>query len=158
RAREALVALVVVGVGAFGQLFVAGERRVLRIFQQRKLRVVVPEVGGIVAMGDSLAVVAEPAIDALLRGAAVAVRTAESPLAEAAGGVAELLKESRQRDSSGFERMLAFGLDLAIVSHLSMARVQAGHQDATRRSADRVGRVALCPSHSGLGELVAGGW
>jgi hypothetical protein len=103
---------------------------------------------------DALAVVAEPAVDALLRGSAVAFRTAEAPFAEAAGRVAERLQQARQRDGSGFERMLAFRLDFPVVADLCMAGVQAGHQDAPRRSTDGVARVALREAHSVFGDLV----
>src|SRR5205085_9104342 len=86
-AGEANVAPLVVGIGAGGQLLVAG---LIPIFQ-RKALIVVPQIRWIVAVSNSLAVVAEPAIDSLSRRPPVTIGRAQAPLAKAARHIAGLL-------------------------------------------------------------------
>src|SRR5262245_13857465 len=50
--------------------------------------------------------------------------------------------------------MLPFGLNLAIIADLSMARMKARHQYTARRGTDGVAGIALSQSHSILGELI----
>jgi len=150
-ALEAGIALGVQRVGALGEARVAGHRWPV---VQRDPLVVAPEVGGIVAVGVSLAVVAKEAIEALLQRVPFRARCAQPPLAEGARCVAFPLQQFGQGQLGVGNRPLTLQLDLAVAADPGMAGVPAGHQHTAGRSTDGVARVVTQETHALPGQPV----
>ena len=77
---------------------------------------VAPEIGGIVAVGVALAVVAEEAVEALVDGVALGAGAAKTPFAEGSGSVAAFPEPLGDGLFGVGDGPLALGLDLTIVS------------------------------------------
>ena len=99
--------------------------------------VVAPEIGGVVAVGDGLAVVAEEEVEAFEVGVASAADGAEAPLADGGGVVAGLFEGHGEGEGFFGEGVLAFGVfggvDFfhgAVAADFGVAEVFAGHEDA----------------------------
>ncbi len=143
----------VLGVdGAFG--FDAGTGVVAR---QVDTPVVVVEIGGEVAVGVALAVVAEEVVEAVLERAAGGVEHAHAPLADDGGGVAGGLEEFGDGEGAGREGHLALGLDLAVCSDGGMAHVEAGDEGGSRGGADGGAAVGLGVAGAFAGHAVEAG-
>ena len=110
---------------------------------ERDLLRVSPEEGGIVIVGMTLAVVAEEVIEALFLRVAGRVVHAEAPLADHAGDVTEVAQKAGDGDGPFRDRQLAVGFRLAVVADVGVSRMQPGHEDAARRSADGIAGVML---------------
>ncbi len=160
--RRVLIALKALVGLRFRRVFVRTQRVVRgegRVVESDRL-VVVPKVGGIEIVRHALAVVAEPAVKALLQLRPAGGRPAEAPLAEAAGGVAGGFEDLRQRDGGVRDGELSFvfrfahHLDalgvirLPVVADEGVARMLAGHQHAAGRCADRISAVMLGELHA----------
>ena len=155
-ALEALVGLRLRRVFVRAQRVVRGEGRVVEVDGF----VVVPKVGGIEIVSHALAVVAEPAVKALLQLGSSGGGSTEAPLPEAAGGVAGGFEDLRQRDGGVRDGELSFvfrfahHLDalgvirLPVVADEGVAGVLAGHQHAAGRCADRIAAVVLGELHA----------
>ena len=118
------------------------------VARQLDARRVAPQVVGVVAVGQQLAVVAVEAVDALVGRVARRADEAQPPLAEDARRVARLLEDAKELGGAVGERVLPFGGQLDVAAHGGMARVGAGKQARARRSADGRARVALCEAHA----------
>ena len=155
-ALEALVGLRFRRVLVRTQRVVRGEGRVV----ESDRLVVVPEVGGIKIVRHALAVVAEPAVKALLQLRPAGGRAAEAPFAEAARRITGGLEDFSQCDRRVGNRILPLVLRLAesrqplrivclpVVADEGVAGVLAGHQHAARRGADRISAVVLGELHA----------
>src|SRR6185437_9855610 len=151
-AGETRVAGGIVGVGVGGQFLMSRELRIVQL----DLLVVVPEMRRIIVVGDSLTVVAEPAVETLFKRSAAAANRSQSPLAETAQRVPLLLEQQRQLQRTGGNRRLSFRkpLGLAIIADVGVPRMLAGHQHAARRRADIVTRVVGREAHSLTGQAI----
>ncbi len=92
--------------------------------------------------------IAEPVIEALPVRDAGAVGLAEAPLADYPGGVAGLF----QQLGDGYIRRPK--RHAGVAADQRVARMQAGHQAAARRSADRASGVVIGEAHPLGGKLI----
>ena len=123
--------------------------------------VVAPEVGGVVAVGDGLAVVAEEEVEAFAVGVAGAADGAEAPFADGGGLVAGLFEGHGEGEGFFGEGVLAFGVaggvDLfhgAVAADFGVTEVFAGHEDAAGGGADGGAGVVMGEAGAGGGEGV----
>ena len=105
-------------------------------------------------VGLALAVVAEEVVEALLQRVALRAGRAEAPLAGGRGDVAAGLQPLGDRDGGRRQRPLALRLHLLVVADRRVPGVQARHQHAARRRADRVARVVPREAHALGGQAV----
>lgn len=122
--------------------------------------IVAPEVGGVVGVGEGLAVVAEEEVEALAVGIAGRADRAESPFADGSGAVAILAKDFGEGDGFVLEGVLALvefgegGRGLAIAADFGMAEVFAGEEGAACGGADGSAGEVLGEACSFAGEAV----
>ena len=118
--------------------------------------VVIPQVRRVVVVGHGLAVVAEPAVEALLERVARAANGPESPLAETAECVTLRLEQEWQPQRPFGDRLLAFWKPLRrlIVADVTVPRVLSGHQGTARGGAHVVSRAVRNEPHSLPGQAI----
>ena len=116
----------ILGIDTVGKFLV---RRKIGVIQ-RHAAIIVPKVGGVVVVGNALAVVTEEAIEALLKRLARGAGVAEPPLAESAGGVTLLLEKLCNGDRVGGDGILSFRLHLAVTADKGVSGMLASHQYA----------------------------
>ncbi|MEY3457922.1 MAG: hypothetical protein RL215_1079, partial [Planctomycetota bacterium] len=127
-------------VGVCREFGVAWDRRVVI---EGNFFSVVPEVVGVVAVGVSLAVIAEEAIEALSEWIAFGARSAESPFAEGSSDVAFGFEDFGECYFGGGDWELTFRAGLAVIANPCMSGMFAGHEHAAGGGADGIAAVVL---------------
>ena len=132
-----LECLLMDGVGRIGDF------ALLVVLRQVDTRFVVPQMVGIIVVGQRLAVVAEELVEAHLCGIGHRAGITQAPLAEASGGIALLLQHRRHGERAFGHRHLAFGIHALVAANEGMPRMQTGHQRASRRSRHSSSGISL---------------
>ncbi len=125
---------------------------------KREFGLVLPEVRWVVGVGFCLVEVAEPLVEALPVGHAGGAGFAQAPFAGDSGCVAGFFEDFGYSEIFGFEGQASFRADAAssglVAADAGVAGVQAGHEDAAGRGADRGAGVALGEAAAFGGEFV----
>src|SRR5690606_13264245 len=108
---------------------------------------VVPEVGGVVAVRWALAVVPDKLVEAFAVWVATGAHHAKPPLAEGARNIASLLQQLGEGLNGIGQRLLAFGLYFLVATDVGMAGVLPGKERGARRGAYRGAGVKLGEAH-----------
>src|ERR1700761_812330 len=97
---------------------------------------IVPEMIGVVVMGEGLAVIAEELGKAFFIGSAGGAGIAEAPFTKIAGGIAMALQDGGDGEAGIGEGKLPFGLEAAVTADGGVAGVEAGHEAGAGGRAD----------------------
>ena len=142
---EDVVAAGIFGVGAFWQRGVPWNGRLV---VEGDPHLIAPEVGGVVAVGVALAVVAEEPVEALVDGISLGSGSSEPPFSEGSGSVAAFFESLGDGLFGIGDGPLALGLDLSVVTDKGVAGVFPGDQDAARGGADGIAAVVAGKAHT----------
>src|SRR6185503_1763980 len=103
---------------------------------------------GVMVVSVALTFVAEEAIKALFLRIALGVGRTQTPFADRSGGVAVLLQQRRESGGPCGKRLVALGLNLAIIANESVTRMFAGHENAAGRCANCIAGIMLGQAHA----------
>src|SRR5690606_2850436 len=109
---------------------------------------VVPKVGGVVAVRLALAVVPKKLVEAFAVWVATGAHHAKPPLAEGAGNIPCLLQQLGKCLHGIGQWFLPFGLNFLIATDVGMAGVLPGKERGARRGTDSCSSIKLGETHT----------
>ena len=124
------------------------------IIRQIHPPVVVPQMVGIIAVRQQLAIIAEKRVASLVLGITRGADESQPPLAKGCGSVTRLLERMKKGARPSWQRVLSFRIQLDIAPDVSVAAVHSRQEAGTRRGTDRSPRIALREAHARLGQAV----